>query len=288
MTHSRRTLFESRGVAVVDFRCRAHVEPIGPEEPNAAHSIVFVRGGVFRLARRGRSLLADSSHVLFFNAGEEHRYAHPLPGGDACTILVVDAARALELAERHSPRDTDRPESPFGRADALSTPAMARRHYELLALVGAAAPALAVEDAVAELADAAMAAAHSSRRRPASPRHRELVEAARLAIHEHDASLPSLGELADRLGCSPFHLSRTFHATAGVSLRAYALRLRARRAACELAAGAADLTRLALELGYADHSHFTNGFRQEWGVPPSQFRARHARNIFQARGRTGI
>ena len=47
-------------------------------------------------------------------------------------------------------------------------------------------------------------------------------------------------------------------------------------AAHRLAAGAPDLTSLALDLGYADHSHFTNAFRQEWGVPPSRFREDHA------------
>ena len=32
---------------------------------------------------------------------------------------------------------------------------------------------------------------------------------------------------------------------------------------------------MALRLGYADHSHFTNAFRAEWGLPPSAFRAQH-------------
>jgi AraC-like DNA-binding protein len=63
----------------------------------------------------------------------------------------------------------------------------------------------------------------------------------------------------------------------GLSLRRYAKRLRARIAADRLATGARDLTELALDLGYADHSHFTNAFRQEWGLPPSRFRARVSR-----------
>jgi AraC-like DNA-binding protein len=48
-------------------------------------------------------------------------------------------------------------------------------------------------------------------------------------------------------------------------------------AAHHLANGASDLTELALQLGYADHSHFTNAFHREWGHPPSQFRARYRR-----------
>jgi AraC-like DNA-binding protein len=33
-----------------------------------------------------------------------------------------------------------------------------------------------------------------------------------------------------------------------------------------------DLTRLALDLGYSSHSHFTSSFRVLFGVPPSAIR----------------
>jgi methylphosphotriester-DNA--protein-cysteine methyltransferase len=294
---TRRTLVESLGVSVVDFRCRAHVEPLGPEEPNPTHSIVFVRKGLFRRTRQSETLLADANHVLFFNAGEPCRYSHPLPGGDECTILVVDGQRALELVGRHAPRDAERPAAPFRLGHGLASQRAARLHYELLALVRSRAPKLALEDVVAELADEAVGAAYrlrgsraemESASASAQKRHRELVETVKLAVNERLDALSSLGQLAAELGCSPFHLSRTFHRTAGLSLRAYARRLRARRAAEHLAAGARDLTRLALELGYADHSHFTNAFRDEWGTPPSRFRDSHRgptgepRKIFQA------
>jgi AraC family transcriptional regulator len=294
---TRETLLDSLGVSVVDFRCRAHVEPLGPEEPNPAHGIVLVRKGIFRREQQGETLVADANHVLFFNAGEPYRYSHPLPGGDECTILVVDGQRALELVRRHAPRDAECPETPFFLGHGLASPLAARLHYELLALVRRAAVKLALEDVVAELADEAVGAAYRTRavrvkRESASAsagrRRRDLVEAAKLVVNERLESLPSLGELARAFGCSPFHLSRTFHRTAGLSLRAYVGRLRARRAADRLAGGVRDLTELALELGYADHSHFTNAFRQEWGVPPSRFRDTHRapaagpRNILQA------
>lgn len=280
--HTRRLLLEALGVAVVDFRCRAHVEPLGPEEPTATHGIVFVRKGVFRRMHEGQALVADANHVLFFNAGQPYRYAHPIPGGDECTILAIDAGRALELVEHHAPREAERPETPFQIGHGLSSPRAARLQYQVLGLLDAGVTGLAVEDAVAELADEAVAAAHRQHGdRPGERvsaatlrRYRDLVEAVTLALNERVASLPSLGELAATLGCSPFHLSRTFHRTAGLSLRRYAGRLRARVAAHRLAGGARDLTGLAFELGYADQSHFTNAFRQEWGVPPSRFRGR--------------
>jgi AraC-like DNA-binding protein len=270
-------------VSVVDFHCRAHVEPLGPEEPNPTHGIVLVRKGVFRRTQRRETLLADPNHVLFFNAGEPYRYSHPLPGGDDCTILALDTHRALEVVARHAPRDAERPETPFRLGHGLSSPRAARLQYELLSLLRERTCGLALEDVVAELADEAVGAAYRTRgirapSEPSTPAHRrwrDLVEAAKLAVNERFTSPPSLGELARALGCSPFHLSRTFHRTAGLSLRRYVGRLRTRLAADRLAADARALTELALALGYADHSHFTNAFRNEWGLPPSRFRDLH-------------
>ena len=153
-------------------------------------------------------------------------------------------------------------------------------HWEFLYLVARQAGRLALEDALAELADESVACVYGAPfapRRSSSPaqrRRRDLVEAVKLMISERLAAPPSLTELADVLGCSPYHLSRTFHRTSGLSLRGYVKRLRARIAAERLTAGTRGLTALALDLGYADHSHFTNSFRREWGVSPSAFRSR--------------
>ena len=278
--HTRRVLFESLGISAVDFRCQAHVAAEGGEEPNPTHSIVLVRSGVFRRTDQRETVLADPNHVLLFNAAEPYRYAHPLPGGDACTILTVETHRALELVASHAPADAEHPERPFRRGHGLSSPRAVWLHWEFLNLVARKAGRLALEDSLAELANEAVGCAYGaplpSRRvsPPAHRRRRDLVEAVKLMISERLERPPSLTELADVLGCSPYHLSHTFHGTAGLSLRAYVRRLRARVAAERLAAGASRLTALALDLGYADHSHFTNSFRREWGVSPSTFRSR--------------
>lgn len=268
-------------MSVVDFRCRAHVEPDGPEEPNPTHSIVLVRRGVFRRTWRGEACLADANHVIFFNAAEPSRFSHPLPGGDDCTILAVETQQALELVARHSPRDAQNPETPFCVGHGLTSPRVARLHYELLTRVRRRDAALALDDTLSELADESVRVVYGIRhtlpiRRTPAPatrrRRRDLMEAAKLAINESLESPPDLGDLARSFGCSPFHLSRVFRETAGVTLRRYVQLLRARVAADRLAGGARDLTELALDLGYTDHSHLTNAFRREWGVPPSRFR----------------
>lgn len=268
---SRAVLFASDPISVVDFRCSEHGRKDGPEEPNSTHSIALIRRGVFQRSEWGCPLVADANHILFFNEGQPYRYAHPVAGGDDCTILTIATPLALQLV---APRDAERP---FQHGFAMISTRTARLHYELLALLSQRASLLAIEDSLAELAGAAVRDAYATHDRPIDKplRHRELTEEAKVILNGHLESPPSLTDLGRTLGCSPFHLSRTFHRTAGVSLRRYLGRLRAGVAAHRLASGAGDLTDLALSLGYSDHSHFTNAFRREFGVAPSRFRARH-------------
>ncbi|MET0551523.1 MAG: helix-turn-helix transcriptional regulator [Vicinamibacteria bacterium] len=275
---SARPIAEELGVVVVDYHCLAGVHAHGPEEWNASHNVAFVRRGVFALQTARTSAVADPNQVLFFNAHQPYRVAHPVAGGDDCTSLVLPDALARQLVARHSPSDADDAAAPFRFDRALSSPRATRLHYELLARARAGG-ALGLQDTLAELLDEALAGAYE--RRPAAAsgraatRRRDLAHAAAVAVQADLTATPSLADLAGTLGCSPFHLSRVFREQAGLSLRAYLKRLRARTAADHLSGGAPDLTSLALRLGYADHSHFTNAFRDEWGQPPSAFRARH-------------
>lgn len=269
-------LAEGLGVTVLDYRCRAGVHSCGPEEHNQDHSIVFVRRGVFARTVRGEGHLADANHVLFFGAGQPYHIAHPIEGGDDCTILALSEPVARGLVARHAARDADLASVPFRSQQALSTPRAIRLQYELLSRARST-ERLGFEDTLAELLDDVMLAsvgvAEPVTDSRAALRHRDLVDAAKVAIHRDLAATPSLADLAAAFGCSPFHLSRVFPNVAGLSLRAYVSRLRTRAAAFRLSHGARDLTELALGLGYADHSHFTNAFRREWGVTPSAFRA---------------
>jgi AraC-like DNA-binding protein len=272
-------LAEGMGVQVLDYRCRAGVHARGPEEHNRDPSVVFVRRGVFARTVGGEGHVADANHVLFFNAGQPYRIAHPIEGGDDCTILALSETAARELVARHAPRAADRPAEPFRDRQALSTPRALRLQYELLARTRSG-HRLDLEDTLAELLDevlrSSVGGAEPGSDTRTSARHRDLIEAAKVEVHRDLSAAPGLADLAGMLGCSPFHLSRVFPRVAGLSLRAYVSRLRARAAAERLAQGASDLTAVALSLGYADHSHFTNAFRREWGVPPSVFRAASA------------
>src|SRR6266568_4754142 len=209
--HERHTLFQSSSINVVDFCCVAPVEREGPEEPNPTHSIVFVRNGIFSRADGRDTVIADSNHILFFNAGQPYRFSHPLCGGDRCTILTVATPFALEFVAGQQPRDAESPERPFRLGHGMVSRRAAWLHYELLALVKRSVSYLEIEDLLTELGDEAVRTAYEMHHRytdgqssnvPARHQQRDLVEATKLAINRNLDTIPSLGELARALDCS--------------------------------------------------------------------------------------
>jgi len=101
--------------------------------------------------------------------------------------------------------------------------------------------------------------------------HRDIAEASREVIARHLTSSLSLSSIAVGVGVSPFHLARVFRMQCGSSVHEYVHQLRLRTALSRVMDGE-DLTRVALDMGYASHSHFTARFRRVFGSPPSSLR----------------
>jgi AraC-like DNA-binding protein len=81
----------------------------------------------------------------------------------------------------------------------------------------------------------------------------------------------SVGEIANAAQTSRFHLMRAFRDHVGVPLHAYQLQLRIEQAKT-LLVGGRPIVDVALELGFADQSHFTKRFRSLVGLPPGAYR----------------
>ena len=80
----------------------------------------------------------------------------------------------------------------------------------------------------------------------------------------------SLAALARRVASSPFHLSRVFRECMGLPIHRYHRRLRLVHALERMIEGGGGLTDIALDSGFASHSHLTTAFVGEFGVPPSR------------------
>jgi AraC-like DNA-binding protein len=100
-----------------------------------------------------------------------------------------------------------------------------------------------------------------------------IVDEAARAIHAaSDAASGSIriGALADRLSIGRDRLEKRFRRTVGASPKELASILRLRRA-IEAYRPGESLTRLSIDAGYFDQSHFIREFRAVTGQAPSQF-----------------
>jgi AraC-like DNA-binding protein len=130
-----------------------------------------------------------------------------------------------------------------------------------------------VEMRVVELIGAAIDIDGAPARRPpgATARHRQITADVLEALEHADGSF-SLIELAHTVACSPFHLSRIFHHSTGVTLRQYRARARLAAALDLLEQGVRDLSLIAATCGFADHSHLTRTANAQLGASPSRLR----------------
>lgn len=93
-------------------------------------------------------------------------------------------------------------------------------------------------------------------------------------LRRHLAEPLSLEAIARAVGCSPFHLSRTFSQETGVTIPQYLRKLRMERAAELLRGGNHNVTEAAMEVGYSSLSHFSQAFCQTMGCCPALYPAR--------------
>jgi AraC-like DNA-binding protein len=259
MSHLRaEVLFESPVACIANVVCRAPRSAPDGLEWSAAARVVLPRRGVFAIHRRGVPVVADGNSVLVLGADDEYRVSHPADGGDECTVLAVAPELLEEALGDHRSRHGQLRSAAQLHTRVLT--AVARRATDPLAVEEAALLAL---DAVA--ADLAGPAAERPPRRP-------YVEEARALLAADPAAAWRLDALARAVHCSPFHLARQFRAATGETVSRYLLRLRLGLALERIAAGETSLTRLAHDLGFAHHSHFTARFRSVFAATPSEVR----------------
>lgn len=271
--HRDHVLFQSHLVRLEEFRCAGGPAPRGDEEAAARHELVWVRAGAFVRHDRAGDLVADPNHVLFFQRGQPYQISHPLDGGDRNLILAVAEDALLALLAEAAPASAEERIGPWPVSRALAAPALVVQLHRLLQAASTARAApdpLALEEhALGVLGDLLA----GDRRKPAGPLRRaemELADAARLALNARFREKLSLGALAALVHASPYHLCRVFRRQTGLSLHQYRLRLRLLGLLEHLAdQPAAEIAPLAVDFGFASHSHYTAAFRRAFGLSPS-------------------
>lgn len=258
------SLFDGPLLRVRDVACRAPRSGCGPEEHAGAPALIFPRRGVFECHLHRRAVVADANSLLLMRGGETYRVSHPAEHGDDCTVLQFDRAvldEALPGAAARTTRSVPLP-APLQYRLRLFHHALARGGHDRLqaeeaglVLLAGVAPSAGVD-----------AEAAAARRSPA-------VERARAFIASRPEADVGIGEVARAAHRSEFHLARRFRAELGTSMHRYRLQLRLALALERLAGGEGDLAALAVDLGFAHHSHFSASFRRVFGQTPARVRA---------------
>jgi AraC family transcriptional regulator len=258
--------------------CPTDKRPGEVEHAEEDSIILPLRGAFIQHFSPREQVLAEPNQALLFAAGRPFRISHPVAGDDCLAVQPSPAVwhevlRATVGADGLGSRG-------LGTHGLLTAPAMAARHLLWRRLEhGLADPLEAEESGLALVAGALHAARRARRedrprRRAERSRRSEQVEAARIALLTEPEKRWTLGDLARRVYSSPYHLAHAFREEVGVPVHQYQQRTRIARAVDLLLETDRDLTAIALDLGFASHSHFTSVFRRMTGAPPSSFRTK--------------
>lgn len=263
MARSKTVAAAGEGFVVCDVRCRAPRRAWSPPEVAHGYALVFVRQGGFCRRAGGAERFMDAVSAYFETPGGEQQIAHPGPAGDACTAIELSHDLAGVLAD----------DEPARIGEPKLTPAAAALAVQLITRQARHADQFEPAETITRLISAAICGSGPP---PSPPRAstqtawRRLVDGTRQILSCDPGA--SLHQLARRQSVSPHHLSRVFHASTGRTVSAYRNQLRVREALERLAGGERSLTRLATDLGFADHAHMARTVRRETGTAPSALR----------------
>ena len=266
-------LFHSPLVRVFDVTCHAPQSSHSSEEWCSVTQIVVPRRGVFTLHHGRKSIIADPNTALVYGMGDTYQISHPVHGGDQCTVfvfrpeLVEDALGSVEaqygtihattqlsihvLTHMTVTEETDRIEAEESAVFVLN--ALARDFGSFPFLSG----------------------------QQVNEFQKRRIEDVRALLASDPTRSWHLESIAQKVYCSPFHLARQFRATTGESIARYLLRLRLALALDRLAQGETDLAGLAVEMRFANHSHFSARFKSVFGMTPREVRNTLTHRHFQ-------
>jgi AraC family transcriptional regulator len=96
-------------------------------------------------------------------------------------------------------------------------------------------------------------------------------------VHENLHCRLTLRDIAAAANLSPYHFSRLFKATTGLSPHQFVIEERTTRARDLLVSTDLPLHEIAMQVGFADQSHLGRHFRRRYGETPARLRWQHQR-----------
>jgi AraC-like DNA-binding protein len=244
-----------------------------PENFSAEFQVCFPYSGAFTWQVGHDHVFGDANQVLFVRAGESFRVSQRQQTDYGELIVTPEAVLLADLLD--TPEQNLSDHALFANRSRLADPSLQRARAQFFHALrdGVCEQIAAEESAIALLREALMVPA---------PRPRASVSTARVIaqtkefLAAHFNAPARLSEIAGYVGVTPAYLTTVFSRYEGIPVHRYLTQLRLAQALLELP-HATDLTALALEVGFSNHSHFTATFRRAFGCTPSAFRERTRR-----------
>jgi AraC-like DNA-binding protein len=274
-----RALFQSAVTAVGVFRCPPHHERFRGGVVDAC--LAALPRTTVLIEQEGRPpVVADPNTAMIYNAFQAYRRSMIDARGDICDWVALSPSVAVEIAEGLRLGVSDDPERLFAinQAPVLPDVAFAQRYLVTVLEQRAAVDPVEVEEIAIRLFVRVLSAATPDRRGPdparaaTRRRHRDIVEDAKAYMALNLRDRLTLSDVAAAVGSSPFHLSRLFSRLTGSPLHGYLQHLRLRRGLDALAEWEGDIAGIAIGLGFSSHSHFSQRFKETFGVAPGTVR----------------
>jgi AraC-like DNA-binding protein len=258
-------VFESPLVRIGAFRCPpdyANFEDTGPIQNDC---FVFPRTEVAIEHEHERPFAANPNVITFYNRDQRYRRRRISNRGDCCEWFAVDRAVARDATRTVDPSIEDGP-FPWTRAHCDARIYYMQRRLFSGIVSGRVTDPIEIEESVIRILDEVIGGAS------ARPKSRALIEDVEHLLSTRFDQPVTLPQISEAVGISVFHLCRSFRRATGFGLHEYIKQLRIRHGLEQVSESRAPLAEIAVNLGFAHHSHFTSAFRREFGVPPSSLR----------------
>ena len=259
------TFSPSPGVALHIHDCRKPRGGWSPVEQFGQHTLVLVRSGGFQIRLNGREDYLGRSAAYFESRGAEYQIRHPTNRGDSTAMFSFTD----EAFERHV-RGEQVPARPIFADGAIEL-----SHRQLVRALDRGIDAFEAQERIATLIGRLLKLGDLKLGEPIRPStraaHARIVRHAIEAVTENPFGV-ALTDLADALEYSPFHVSRVFKRSVGMTLTRFRNRVRVATVLASLEQGEHDLAGLANHLGFTDQAHMTRVLRAETGLTPARAR----------------
>jgi AraC family transcriptional regulator len=266
----RKTLFASEALQIGLFHARPASDACSDIERQTSNAMVLPVSGVFsKHDAPGRCVIGTPSHAVFFAADAPYRIGYPGALGDRALVLRFGETLGVDHLDCRGSSE------PLASHGLLPPHAMMLRNLLWERLQRTNADELGSEALGLDLLSMSLSclrARGSPLRRSALARRRRAVERVKEAVALAPADRWNIAKLAKVAHLSPFHLCHVFRQMVGTSIYDYVLHERLAHSLDAVLDGSDDLTAVALDAGFASHSHFTARFRRFFGCTPTSLR----------------